>query len=538
MERYDPQVVIPSMAARKIPIMILLALGVAGAVLVFHVAVEGLFMPLLMLGPDGKEPSLVIPDQAVHAPDLKLPACGCIVGPDKCVSSGAEEPGGCGVCDPARNPNGWTRGAGCKVTHTWSRALGGASFDRGWGVAADGAGNVYVAGRFDDGRSFGGAADKHEHGPDVFVASFTPDGQHRWSKTWSESSSVVGYALTLDRNANVYVTGMFGDDLSCGGDTLQSNGMYNTFLCVFDSQGKHLWSDSWGSTRADEGQALDVDSKGNVYITGKFSDPINFGGGTIESDGTARAFLASFDGKGKHRWSRGFGSTRTSRGTGLAVDRKGNVYITGDFFQEINFGGGSLKADGNSDIFLASFNSKGAHRWSKRFGDSPDDGGHDLAMDDSDNIYITGTFFPRIDFGGGQLNSEGRDAFVASFTPSGAHRWSKSFGGNYWDEGYGLAVDKKGNSYVTGYSSGTFKFGSKTYSSNGNHDLFIASFDPSGAPRWSRFHGGSDFEKGHQVAAGPAGQVYVTGYFRETVDFGGGDLAARLNEGFLLRLDQ
>ncbi len=101
--------------------------------------------------------------------------------------------------------------------------------------------------------------------------------------------------------------------------------------------------------------------------------------------------------------------------------------------------------------------------------------------------------------------------------------WARTWGGSNYDEGNAVAVDGSGNGYVTGSFSSTVDFdpGSAVdnHTSNGDGDVFLSTFDPSGAIKWARTWGGSNGDYGVGVAVDGSGNVYVTGYFRGTVDF-------------------
>jgi len=103
-----------------------------------------------------------------------------------------------------------------------------------------------------------------------------------------------------------------------------------------------------------------------------------------------------------HAWSRGIGAVGKDYAVGVAVDESGNVYLTGMFSGSADFGDGKplSSANGSGDIFVASYTAKGAHRWSKRFGDTGEDGGDDVWIDASGNVYVAGSFSGGVDFGG------------------------------------------------------------------------------------------------------------------------------------------
>src|SRR5262249_49879150 len=142
------------------------------------------------------------------------------------------------------------------------------------------------------------------------------------------------------------------------------------------------------------------------------------------------------------------------RGYGIAVDAAGSAVITGSFSNSMTFGGAQLTAmDAMTDAFVARFTSTGAHQWSRSFGaaDGNEDG-QAVALDPSGNVVVTGDVVKPCDFGGGLLSALGSsDAFVAKYSASsGAHMWSRRLGGLGNDYGYGVATDSASNVYVSG----------------------------------------------------------------------------------------
>src|SRR5439155_176820 len=162
-----------------------------------------------------------------------------------------------------------------------------------------------------------------------------------------------------------------------------------------------------------------VDGGGNVLLTGYVRDAADFGGGPLTSTyGGITLFLAKFSASGAHLWSKSFSNTGVAIGYGIAADGAGNVAVTGSFTGRINFGGGDLTSAGGHDAFVASFSPDGGHRWSKRFGSTSFDYGYGVAIDGAGNVLSTGYFQNSADFGGGPLTSAGRqDAFVLSLGP-------------------------------------------------------------------------------------------------------------------------
>jgi len=150
---------------------------------------------------------------------------------------------------------------------------------------------------------------------------------------------------------------------------------------------------------------------------------------------------------------RALGVAGSDSGYSVAIDGSGNVIVAGTFMGTADFGGGPLTSSGGTypDIFIAKYSAAGAHQWSKRIGGIGDEIPHGVAVDGSGNVVVTGSFTSTADFGGGSLTSTGSyDIFVAKYSSTGAHQWSKRFGDTTSDTGYSVAVDGSGNIVVTG----------------------------------------------------------------------------------------
>ena len=89
-------------------------------------------------------------------------------------------------------------------------------------------------------------------------------------------------------------------------------------------------------------------------------------------------------------------------------------------------------------------------------------------------------------------------------------------------------MDSAGNSYVTGFFSGTTTFGpgevnETTLTAGGGLTIFVASYDPGGALVWAKRAGGTGLDEGQGIATDGAGNSYATGRFSGTATFGAGE---------------
>ncbi|MBI1763989.1 MAG: putative Ig domain-containing protein [Acidobacteria bacterium] len=117
-------------------------------------------------------------------------------------------------------------------------------------------------------------------------------------------------------------------------------------------------------------------------------------------------------------------------------------------------------------------------------------------------------------------------------------QWAAKAGGSNPEIGNGVAQDHLGNVYVTGDFSLTANFGSLTVTSNGGDDVFIAKYNSAGAPQWVRNVGGSGFDDGSDIAVDAVGNVYVSGGFSGTATFGSVQLTSGgARDGFVVKYD-
>ncbi|NIO27869.1 MAG: T9SS type A sorting domain-containing protein [Candidatus Latescibacteria bacterium] len=240
-----------------------------------------------------------------------------------------------------------------------------------------------------------------------------------------------------------------------------------------------------------------------------------------------------------HLWSQRFGDGNGQFGRSVTVDNLGNVIVTGYFSGTVDFGGGPLTSAGSSDIFVAKFDPCGTHIWSHRFGDADGQFALSCTVDSMGNIVVTGEFWGTVDFGGEPLTSAGaKDIYVAKFDASGNHLWSQRFGDAGSQVAWSITTDSPGSVIVTGYFDNTVDFGGGILTSAGLLDIFVVKFDSGGNHLWSQRFGDATNQRAYSVTVDDSGNVVVTGFLEGTVDFGGGILtSAGLEDIFVAKFD-
>lgn len=440
----------------------------------------------------------------------------------------------CSTCDGGQ-------GAACDGGHVWSRRGGDPDYQSGLEIAFDSAGDVFVSGEFKGTLALDGVSLVSGGGEDIFVAKLdAATGAPIWARRFGDGANQWGYGLAVDSAGDVLLTGTMQGTVDFGGGPLVGQ-LPDVYAVKLDgATGDHVWSKRFGDGGEQYGLAAAVDSAGDVVLTGTFFGSIDFGGGPLISVGNSDLYVAKLDGAtGDHMWSQRFGGPQWQEGWGIAVDRLDDVLVVGRAWGSIDFGAGPLVSAGGSDSFVAKLDgASGTHVWSHRFGAAGYDAAYSVAPDPAGNALLTGVFSNTVDFGGGpRLSAGGMDMFVLQLDAAGTHRWSKGYGGATNDIGGTVRSDAAGNAVIGALFSGDVDLGGGVLTSAGSYDVLAAKLGPDGEHIWSRRAGATSSDSCEGVAVNAAGEVVLTGYFQESVDFGGGALlSSGAEDMFVVRL--
>lgn len=386
-----------------------------------------------------------------------------------------------------------------------------------------------------------------------------------WLKTIGGGNSDVPYAIAQDGNKNIYIGGAFSGanvNFNPGGTAINLTttlGADNGFVAKYSSIGVLEWAIPFyrgsGGTRIN---SIITDPSNNMYVTGWFDGTnVNFNPNATASNqsstGSQDIFLAKYNSAGILQWVRMMGGgTLADQGNGLAYDANDNtIVLTGTFMTTTNFnpGGSAINLTpaggavaGNSEIFIAKYNTSGICQWVRQMGaGTGSDVSNTVAVDGSGNIIIGGWFLnSNVNFNPGGTpvlrSSAGTtsDMFLAKYNNTGILQWIVATGGTTsTDAVNGVAVDASGNVYAAGNFSGTgVNFNpngtSTTFSANAT-DAFLAKYNSSGVLQWAKTAGGSGSDRGRCVSVSPAGNVYYGGQFVGTgINFNVGGTALPL----------
>ncbi|MFO7677217.1 MAG: SBBP repeat-containing protein, partial [Thermoplasmatota archaeon] len=364
-------------------------------------------------------------------------------------------------------------------TWLWAQHAGGMSHDCGNDVVVDADGNVYITGYFSDTATFGDTT-LTANASDLFVAKLSTNGVWQWAESATTIGDFIfdGNGIAVDNDGSAVVTGFFLGTVLFG-DTdieLTSNGDWDIFVAKISADGVWQWAENAGGSGRDVGSDIVLDGFGNAYVIGHFFQTSLFGDYELTSEGYSDVFVAKIDSTGVWQWAERAGGTSWDYGYGIAGDASGNTYITGEFQETASFGSTVLTSAEDMDVFVAKLSNDGIWQWAERAGGTDSDSGHDVALDADGDVYITGRFVSTdAEFGVTTLSSEGgADLFVAKLSNEGVWQWAEQAGGpEYYDHGYGIAVDHNGGIYITGIFLDSITFGDITLTGSHN-DLFLA----------------------------------------------------------------
>jgi|LauGreSuBDMM15SN_2_FD.fasta_scaffold02887_2 uncharacterized protein (TIGR02145 family) len=370
----------------------------------------------------------------------------------------------------------------------------------------------------------------------LVFASFNMNAQveavYGWAKGYGTTTSDYNTSIATDVSGNVYTVGNFNGSITAFGLTSNINNL-DVVITKHSAAGVLQWAKAIGGTGADVGYGIAIDSNSNVYVTGQFVGTAYFYQPTAISyltsqNGSNDIFLAKYDTSGNLVWANGIGGPTVDAGFQIAVDASNNVYLTG-----------YTTLSGNTNVFIKKCDANGAPAWYKTMGGTLADYGQGIAVDASNNVYITGSFQGTADFDpsastANLTSAGGQDIFMAKYNASGDYVWAKSIGGNasFGDIGLGIAVDAISNVYITGNFSGTVDFDPSAATANLPGDLsqniFMAKFNASGNYIWAKAIGSDRNDIGSGIALDAISNVYLTGVFAGTVDFDPSEAVANL----------
>lgn len=330
--------------------------------------------------------------------------------------------------------------------------------------------------------------------------------------------------ISVDKNGNIHLLGEFKYTLTLDDEIkITSEIGPDIFIAKLDSREKVIWAKVLQGTAfwQDRGKAIATDTSGNIYIISEFSAIIDMGSGiTIASNGQEDILIAKLDSKGDLIWAKAIGGTDADRGNDIAVDSTGNVYVTGLFRENVDFGDGvNHTSIGDHDAYICKLDQNGQLVWVKTIGgENGTVEGSGISVDNNGNAYTTGCLNGIAAFGDEITlanSGDNTDIFVSKVDSAGNLLWARSVGGESFDCSKAISVGNSGYIYIAGYFKETAYFGAEiTLGSNGHDDIFVSKVDSAGNFIWATSMGGAYEDRAEAISVNNNGDIYITGHFR------------------------
>ena len=274
-------------------------------------------------------------------------------------------------------------------------------------------------------------------------------------------------------------------------------GSWDTFVWKLSPAGAELWSLQTGTSGSDGGLAVAVDRSGNVILSGHTE-------GTLPGQTNAGyddAWVRKLSPAGTELWARQFGSSAPDWAFGVAVDGSGNIIVAGGASESLP----SQPHSGYDDAFVRKYSPEGTELWTSQFGTASSERCWGAAADRDGNVIVAGATQGALP---GQTSGGNWDAFVRKYSPSGAELWTRQFGTSTPDSAFGIAADSSGNVVVAGHTFGTLP----GQTSAGTADAFVRKYSPSGAELWTRQFGSVGADGAMGVAVDGSGNIIAAGH--------------------------
>lgn len=421
-----------------------------------------------------------------------------------------------------------------QVTFPWATGVGGYStYNAHNKITRDDVGNIYAVGTFTSTRTFGSFSLTAVGSNDLYVAKFDPTGNCMWAiKGGGSFSTAAGSGIAIDNNYNIYITGTFTNSFTLGVFTVFAtvSSAADIFIARLDNNGNPIWLNTVTGNSEKDASYLHCDGN-NLYMTGYFKGTTTFGTPSVSTPSTiySEIFLAKYDLTGSCTWVVKAGGNQDDKGFCVKTDNLGNILLTGTFQLIGTFGTNTVTSTQYDDVFVAKYDQVGNNLWVKKGGGAGNDQGYGIACDNSNNIFVAGTFSsPTAFFGTLSVTDNGYgNIFTAKYDVNGTSLWVKSAGGNQSDQAFDVTTDSSGSCYVTGIFQGAASFFPNNITSTGSNDAFVTKYNgTTGANIWATKIGSSNTDYGKSIVNVGGGSVIVAGDFTTSMTVGSNTLSS------------
>jgi hypothetical protein len=423
----------------------------------------------------------------------------------------------------------------------WTKGIGSSNADEARLVTTDNYGNIYVAGTFfNSSLSIGGNTMTNNGSSDFYLVKYDPNGVVQWARSAGGLNAESVTAINVNLDGEISIAGnYYSNSMTIGSMTIfnsNANGTADIFLAKYDVTGNVIWVKNAGGSGEDIVKGISTDRDGNIFMTGHFySHVINFGSGTITNaiSDSADVFLAKFDPNGNTQWVLNAGGNNNINAGAIAIDLNSNAIICGSFKSHtLSVGSQTLTNSGSdsSDVFIVKCDNNGNVLWAKNAGGNNNDAASSVAIDNDNNIYLTGNYTSStVNFGSLSMSNAGiSNMFLVKYDANGNEKWSVNSEGEYVQNGNSVCTDKNGYIYVSGgFHADNVAFGTAIATNrnpgNFSSDNFIVKYNDNGIVQWLQSSGGMDDDESYAICADTKGNIIISGTFLSANMIAGND---------------
>lgn len=404
----------------------------------------------------------------------------------------------------------------------WAHSGGGQYNDRGEGLDVDSEGNCYATGCFYEAASFGEIAltNAGSFSKDTFVVKYGPEGQEIWAVNTGQEGDDGGCSLVC-ADSQVYVAGSFSGTVSFGGTTLTAQGT-DTYIACLDAQGAWQWAiRGGGAASVTIPRRLILGPQNDLLACGYFTGTIGLGSEVLSSAGEEDIWVAKLGRNGVWHWSVRAGGLESDDCASLAPLPGGGLAVCGTVSGAAAFGTVNLSSPSLDNGFVA-WLSSGAN-WESALSLTSQTRSccNDLAVDAGGDIYLAGDFTDDLQCGPYQFTGHWNDVFLAKLDGGTKQfAWARTTGEISDDHSAAVEITPDGRIYWAGFFMNTVQFGDFSLTYVSSPDIFLARLDPAGNFLMAQSAGNICEDMAQDMAADAAGNVCLAGYYNGDMYFG------------------
>lgn len=338
----------------------------------------------------------------------------------------------------------------------------------------------------------------------------------------------IGHQGAVDSEGNVLACGETSNfqliATSGAHQSTYGGGNSDAFLIKFDATGNIIWGTFYGGAGTDRGFSCNCDAADNSYLVGTTGSPTNISTSGVHStaiNSSLDGFLVKFDVNGIREWGTYFGGESEDWVDDVQISTSQKIAISGRTQSANNIastGAHQTTYAGNSDGFIAVFNSNGTLDWATYYGGPSYDHVWGVGFNTAGDVFFTGQTQSSSQIAtpnSHKPNYTGNgNAFLGRMNANGVRQWATYFGGNNQTFGKTINVLTNGNVAIAGETSATngIAFGNVYQNTNaGASDGYIAYFQPSGTLNWATYFGGPSLDMVNDITSDTNNFIYIAG---------------------------